>query len=415
MTTASLVPRPAPPLADARQARRHARLLLAGELLTDLTVRTSQVAMPLVVLAATGSVAATGVVGGAAGVPAVLAPWWTRRLRQWACDGRRLAVVAVLMAAAVGVLPVLAALGALSVPALAAAGLLMGAGHTVLVPGRTALLADVGDRIGPDRAVALVTWQDGQRRLTMIVGPGLGAAAVGAGLVHELLFLEAVAVLVAGLLTLDVRGEQPLPRGDGHAEAPSIRGELASRPDVLRGWIMRGTSCFVWFAFSLGMAIEGVRQGSPGELYAVGMTAYGVGALAATLIAVPVVRRVPPMVVATAGWGANGLAWVAMGLRPDGLGFAAGGLVAAIGVVLAITAISRIITTTSQGAARRTLVSGQSTVVEATYSAGLLAGGTVLAAIGVAPTFVAGGVLLLAVVLAAGPAWRWVRSGPGRR
>ena len=55
--------------------------MLVGIGLTDLTFRTSQVALPLVVLSTTGSAAATGLVGGASGIPVVLSPWWTRRLR----------------------------------------------------------------------------------------------------------------------------------------------------------------------------------------------------------------------------------------------------------------------------------------------------------------------------------------------
>ena len=72
-------------------ARRSAFLLLFGVGITDLSFRVAQVAVPLVVLAGTGSVAATGLVAGASGLPVLLSPWWTRRLRHRIAGGRAVA------------------------------------------------------------------------------------------------------------------------------------------------------------------------------------------------------------------------------------------------------------------------------------------------------------------------------------
>ena len=78
------------------RARYEALALLAGSGVADFALRITQVALPLVILHETGSVAATGLVGGAAGVPVLLSPWWARKARQWVDSGPRLAVVAML-------------------------------------------------------------------------------------------------------------------------------------------------------------------------------------------------------------------------------------------------------------------------------------------------------------------------------
>src|SRR5690349_7188334 len=134
--------------------------LLVGIGLTDLTFRTSQVALPLVVLAGTGSAAATGLVGGASGIPVLLSPWWTRRLRHRIADGRAVAACYVGEALALGVVALAATTGRLDVAVLAASGLALGAFEALDGPGRDALLADLGDRWGGGRALTLLTTRD---------------------------------------------------------------------------------------------------------------------------------------------------------------------------------------------------------------------------------------------------------------
>ena len=179
------------------RARRDALFLLTGSGTADLAFRIAQVALPLVVLQETGSVAATGLAGGAAGIPVLLSPWWARRARQWIDSGSRLALVAIVQALALAMVPGAAALGLLHSGVLIVSGLLLGTGDALATPGRSALLADTGDRWEPDKAVVLLTWQDGIRRVGMLVGPSIGAVAVAAGLMDELLWIEAAAVLVS--------------------------------------------------------------------------------------------------------------------------------------------------------------------------------------------------------------------------
>src|SRR4051794_21661394 len=87
------------------RARTEAIALLAGGGVADFALRFTQIALPLVILRETGSVAATGLVGGVAGVPMLLSPWWARKARQWVDSGPRLAVVAAISALALASVP----------------------------------------------------------------------------------------------------------------------------------------------------------------------------------------------------------------------------------------------------------------------------------------------------------------------
>jgi hypothetical protein len=389
------------------RARRDALFLLTGSGFSDLAFRIAQVALPLVVLHETGSVAATGLAGGAAGIPVLLSPWWARRARQWVDSGPRLAIVACVQAFALAIVPAAAALGVLRPEVLIAAGLLLGSGDALSSPGRSALLADTGDRWGLDRAVLLLTWQDGIRRVGMVVGPPIGALAIAAGLTDELLWLEAATVLLAGVLSLSVSGE----RSATISELPSIRSGLKGRPEVLSGWIARGVGCFTWFSFTLGLSVIGADRGRPGVYLAAGMSGYGLGSVVGTVISLAVIRRIPPVPLASVAWAVMGLCWVGMGLWTTPAAVAVLAALGGVAVVLGITAISAVITRSSAGAERRALLSGQSVVVNASSSAGLLVGGPVIAAVGAEPTLIASGVLTAAVALSV----LFTRSHPRRR
>ncbi|GAA1595099.1 MFS transporter [Kribbella karoonensis] len=378
------------------RARTEALALLAGSGTADFALRLAQVALPLVILRETGSVAATGLVGGAAGVPVLLSPWWARKARQWVDSGPRLAVVAAVSAIALASVPAAAALGVLSPALLVMSGLLLGFGDALAAPGRAALLADTGDRWGDGRAVMLLTWQDGLRRVGMLVGPSVGALAVGFGFTNELLWTEAAAVLAAGLLACTVQPERTV----GVAtEPPSIRGSLQGRRDVLYGWIVRGTGCVTWFAFTLGLSVLGEERGRPGVYLAAGMTGYGVGSLLGTAISLAVVRRTNPVLTAVAAWGWSGLCWVGMGLWTTPPVVALTGALSGVAVVIGIAAISVLITRSSAGAERRALLAGQSVVVNAGSAAGLLAGGPIIGAVGAAPSLVGAGLVTSGVAV----------------
>lgn len=378
------------------RARRDALVLLAGAGSADLAFRIAQVALPLVVLAETGSVAATGLAGGASGLPVVLSPWWARRARQWVDSGPRLAVVAVVSAVALAMVPGAAALGVLHAAVLIASGLLLGCADALSTPGRSALLADTGDRWGADKAVVLLTWQDGLRRVGMVIGPPIGALAIAAGFTNQLLWVEAGTVLAAGVLACSVKADRPR---DGEVATPSIRASLVGRRDILYGWIARGTGCLTWFAFTLGLSVIGAQRNQPGVYLAAGMSGYGVGSVLGTVISVAVVRRFAPVPVSSLAWTVMGLCWVGMGVWTTPAAVAVLAALSGATVVLGIAAISALITRSSTGAERRTLLSGQSVVVNASSSAGLLLGGPVIAVVGAEHTLIGAGVLTAAVAM----------------
>ncbi|GAA0584563.1 MFS transporter [Kribbella sandramycini] len=388
---------------------RDALVLLVGGAIAELAFRFAQVALPLVVLQETGSVAATGLAGGAAGLPVLLSPWWARRARQWVDSGPRLAVVAAGSAGVLAIVPAAAGLGVLTPWLLALSGLLLGFGDALSSPGRTALLADTGDKWGEGRAVVLLTWQDGLRRVGMVIGPPIAAVAVAAGITEGLLWAEAAVVLGSGLLAVLVRAE----RSSGDTAAPSIRKSLTGRREVALGWIVRGTGCVTWFAFTLGLSVLGAQRGQPGVYLAAGMSGYGVGAVLGTVVAMKVVRRVEPVRLAAVSWAVVGLCWAGMGIWTHPASTAGWAAVAGVAVVWGIAAISQTITRSSSGPDRRALLSGQSVVVNACSSAGLLAGGPVIAVIGVQATLIASGLLTVFVAATVGYVARSMPK-PGR-
>ncbi len=423
-------------------ARRDAVVLLAGGATADFAFRIAQIALPLVVLQSTGSVAATGLAGGAAAIPVILSPWWARRARQWVDSGPRLAVVAAVSAVALAIVPACAAYGVLRPWVLMVSGLLLGCADALSTPGRSALLADTGDRLGGDRAVLLLTWQDGLRRVGMLVGPSVGAVAVAAGLTNTVLWIEAGVVLASGLLAGTVRkghsraavsaegtDNSRVRRGDpvrrarvvgersrgADESAPTIRASLRGREDVLYGWIARGTGCLTWFAFTLGLSVIGAQRGRPGVYLAAGMSGYGAGALLGTVVSLAVVRRVAPIPVASVAWTAMGLCWVGMGVWTTPGAVAVFGALSGVTVVLGIAAISILITRSSYGAERRALLSGQSVVVNASSSAGLFVGGPIIAAVGAEEALIGAGLVTSAVALGVLLVRRAPTGGPRRR
>jgi len=285
--------------------------------------------------------------------------------------------------------PTAASLNAVTPGLLVVSGLLLGTGDALSTPGRAALLADTGDRWGDGKAVVLLTWQDGLRRIGMLVGPSLAALAVSTGLTNGLLWVEAVAVLAAGLLACAVKGE----RAPAGTTTPSIRASVRGRPDVLYGWIARGTGCVTWFAFTLGLSVIGAERGQPGVYLAAGMTGYGVGSVLGTAMSLAVVRRVPPVLLAGSAWSIMGLCWVGMGVWTTPPVVVVLSAVSGVTVVLGISAISLLITRSSEGAERRALLSGQNVVVNAGSAAGMLAGGPIIAVAGAEHSLIGAGLL----------------------
>ncbi len=385
--------------------RKAAVRMLVGIGITDLTFRTSQVALPLVVLASTGSAAATGLVGGAAGLPTLLSPWWTRRLRHRVRSGRAVAGCYVGEALALSSVAAGAALGHVTPALLAIAGLLLGCAEAVDGPARDALVADLGDRLGEDRALTLLTTRDLFRRVSMVVGPVIGGLAVAHGLAVALLWVEVLSILLSAGLAAGVDAADV---ATGSAGTGGIWRTVSRRPAILAGWVVRGTGCALWFSFTLGLAVLGHEDGRGGAFLATGMTAYGVGSVLGTLAVLRLLGRLPVLCAIAAAWAITGGCWAAMGRFPDERVIAAASFLSGLAVVVGNTGVTAQITRAAAGAERRTLLAGQSVVVNAASSLGLLVGGPVLSVCGAEATLQATGAVVAVVAVGCLAAAPWL-------
>ncbi len=388
--------------------RTGALRMLVGIAVTDLTFRTSQVALPLVVLAATGSAGATGLVGGASGIPVLLSPWWARRLRHRVRSGRAVAACYLVEAVALGAVALSASLGRVDVAVLAAAGLLLGAAEAVDGPARDALVADLGDLLGEDHALTLLTTRDFFRRVSMVVGPGLGGLLVARGGSVPLLWVEVASILLSAALAAGVRAVGR--EGRDEVVDRGIWATVRGRRELLAGWAVRGTGCALWFGFTLGLALLGAESGRGGTFLAAGMTAYGAGSVLGTLGVVRLLRVLPALPAVAGAWALTGGCWVAMGRWPETPVIAGAAFVSGLAVVVGNAGVTAQITRGSDGAERRVLLAGQSVVVNASSSLGLLVGGPLLALVGSTATLTATGAVTAVVALASLTVVR--RSGP---
>src|SRR5215204_2852674 len=130
-----------------------------------MDLRVTEVALPLIVLQQTDSVWATGLVAGSWGIALLTSPWWAARLRHRLTSGPALAAVLVVQALGYATVAVAATLDNLTIVHLFLGGLIVAAATSVAGPATRALLADLGDRIGPGVAVRALAWQDLAHRI----------------------------------------------------------------------------------------------------------------------------------------------------------------------------------------------------------------------------------------------------------
>lgn len=385
--------------------------LFSAAVIIDVSSRAAFVALPLIVLSETGSAALTGVVSGAMALPLLLSPWWARRLRHAAARPVVLAALTLLEAVGALLVPIATLSGHLTAGVLVGAGLVSGAGRTLTLPGRQALLAELEqERTGSP--IRILAWQEAASRATSIVGPAVGALIVAAGYGIALLFAEAVAISIGALLTVTVRSSGPTDADHKSGAVPKLRTLLRRFPDIRAGWIIRATAGATWFAFSLGLAIQGELQHRPGYFYAIGLSSYALGAVIATLTVGRLPWVAPSLSLAAFGWTVNGAAWVLMGIWPHEWGYAIGGLVGGAGAAVGFATITRLIAERTDGSERGALLSGQLVVVESGTAVGMFAGGSLIELWGIGGAFVITGAILTAVALLAPLLLRGRPHGP---
>jgi MFS family permease len=379
--------------------RRDVLRILLATFVSWTGLRLTEVALPLIALQQTGSVWATGLVAGSSGIALLTSPWWAARLRHRLTSGRALALVLVVQVLGYVTVALPATLGTLTIAHLCLGGLIVGAATSVAGPATRALLADIGDRIGPGVAVRALAWQDLAHRICMVAGPPVAAWVVTQHGAMPLMWADSIAVLLAAVLVSGV-GRYAVRRGtDGNAPRRA-REVLRAHPVVADGIVMAAVGWFWWFAFALGLAILGAETGRPGQLVAAGMAGYGIGSLAGSAATPLVVMRLPRVPTMVSQWVVLGvmfaaLPWLDGSLLALALAAAVGGFVIPFG----LAALNALITEHTSGEERRTAFAAQHVAGSGGSSLGMLTGGAVIAVLGVERTMHVAGLILVAVPL----------------
>lgn len=373
------------------------RRILLATFVSWTGLRLTEVALPLIALQQTGSVGATGLVAGCSGIALLTSPWWAARLRQRLTSGPALAVVLAVQALGYLTVAVPATLGTLTIAHLCAGGLISGAATSVGGPATRALIADIGDRIGPGVAIRALAWQDLAHRVGMVVSPPVAAWVVTQHGPVPLMWADSTAVLLAAAIVFGV-GSHTVRRGTVPKASRRAREVLRSHPLVADGIALAAVGWFWWFAFTLGLAILGAETGRPGQLVAAGMTGYGIGSLAGSAAAPVLVARMRPVPTMVTGWVVLGatfftLPWLAGSLLALAVVSAVGGLVTPFG----IAALNVLITEHTTGDERRTVFAAQHVAGSGGSSLGMLSGGAVIALLGTEMTMHLAGIVLVAV------------------
>ncbi|MEU5946791.1 MFS transporter [Micromonospora sp. NPDC047465] len=393
--------------------RRSLLLLTVITFVTWIGTRMTAVALPLVALAETGEVWATGLVGGMAGLPLLTVGWWGRGLRDRLISGRALAAVMAVNAAGLAVVPVAALAGQVGVFALCASGLVTGAAGALLGPAQRALVADLADEHvaqgGQTGSARWLAWQDLAHRVSMILAPPAGAWLVVAWGAQPLLWCEALVVALAAVVMLAVPAahrHEPTPEGET-PEGVSALDVVRSYPQVAAGVLMAGVGGVCWFGFSLGLAVLGVEHGQPGALIAAGMSGYGTASVITSLLVPLVIDRLPRVPLMVVSWVVLGATFVLLPTAAPSLAvIAALAAVGGVAMPWGIAALNALISEQTTGAERRAAFTVQTVLHSGGSSLGLLVGGALIGWAGTGPVLVATG---LAQVLAAagGALWAW--------
>ena len=374
------------------------RILLAT-FLSWTGLRLTEVALPLIALQQTGSLWATGLVAGAAGIASVTSPWWAARLRHRLTSGRALSGVLAVQALGHLIVAVGAVRGDLTVVHLCVSGLVTGAAAAVGGPATRALLADLGDRLGPGVAVRALAWQDLAHRISMVGSPPVAAWVVTHQGALPLMWADAIAVALAAALVVPVRRYARQRELVESAPRPA-REVLRAHPVVADGIAMAGIGWFCWFGFSLGLAILGVETGRPGQLVAAGMAGYGVGSLAGSVAASLLVTRLPRIPVMVTGWLVLGTTLVLLpSLAGSLLALAVASAIGGFAMPLGIAALNALIAEHTTGADRRTAFAVQQVAGNGGASLGMLSGGAIIAVLGAGTTMQVVGLVQIAVPL----------------
>ena len=326
-----------------------------------------------------------------------------RRRAMWTVDATRALVV--------GGLTVAVLAGWASIPLLAVAGFLVGAGQTLFENAAQAMVvAVVGrdprrlDRANGQLVASLTVGQQ-------LVGPPAGSAA--SALAAWLPFLaDAVSFGASAGLVASIRGRfRPDGAAGGSVAGRSLRAEIAEglrflfRRRLLRAAVLLVSASNL--AFMAGEAIlvlfasEELGLGSRG--YGLLLAAVAVGGVPGSLLAARVSERVPPgpLIVGGVLAGAAAMAWFGLATDPwlAGVAYAATGAVWGVWNVTLLSLRQSIVPDRLMGR----VVGAVRLIGFGTIPVGALLGGLVARTLGLRAPFLGGAVVLAVAALAAAP------------
>lgn len=360
--------------------------------------RAAIIALPLLVMQQTGSAWIVGLVGGAAGVPTIAAPWWTPHLQRRLSSARWLAALMTGEGLATLVVPAASMLDLLNPGTMVGAGLAVGVLNALSGPLDASLVGAIGDTVGQDGsgAARLLAVQETALRITATVAPLVTLPMLTA-------FGPTLTVASEGVLSLvgaaSLLGVRLVADADGAERPPGLRALLRECPQIRIGWLVRGVGCAAWFAFTLGLAVLGQDRGEGALLATVGLGCYSGGAILGSALGVLTAGAARPALVNSICWLWAGLGWIGMGLHPSVTVVAVVSTLMGVAVPPGNAATTALVTRTTRGLWRRAALTGQGTVVTGCTTFGTLVGGPLLAILGPPQAITATGAVVAAVAV----------------
>jgi MFS family permease len=289
---------------------RRFTLLWMGDALSEVGSQATSVAMPLLVLALTGSPAKAGLVGLARSLAYPLAPlpagvlvdrWDRRRVLIGCAAGRALAMASIVMMLVIGHPP----LGQLMAVAFINAAL-----WSMAVIAERGLLAAV---VPPESLPDAVALNEARESMAAIGGPSLGGALFG--IAQGLPFVaDTVSFLAAGLAVFAVRVPSGVhPSGGRGTSVDAIREGIAwlwGRPFLRAGSILYAAANLTIASVELLAILIARAHGASSAAIGVALAIIGAGGVAGALVAGPARRRL------SARWSVLIEPWCAAALIP---------------------------------------------------------------------------------------------------
>lgn len=410
---------------------RRFRLLVAGQLTSNVGDAFYAVALPWYVLAGHGGALLLGTVLAAYGIPrtalVAVGGHAADRWRPWTV----MLVADVVRVVAVAGLAVVALDGPAHASLLVPVAAVLGAGEGLFLPGSFAIVAELlpGEQLQAGNSIT-----SGGTQLATLLGPALGGVTVALVGAPVAFAVDAVTFAVSALTLAGIRvATAPGRPGGAHvtSSAAGPGGPAATLRSVLRTERALQIMLAVTLAANLGsggvgevalpvLARDGFGTGASG--YGGLIAAMGAGALLGTVVAAQARQARRPAIVASAAFAAQAVFLAVIpylgGALPAGLALAAFGAMNGFGNVVSVTAFQRWAPPTLLGRLMGLLLLASFGV----FPISVLLGGYLVHSLGAAAFFPIAAATLLVPILAGltQRAWRdfgrddagFVASGP---